>query len=63
MATLREMLRQARADGYLDENAEAKVCQDTVLKALSESTLCFRFPLMEEVRQVCRRRPATGPIL
>ena len=28
MATLREMLRQARADGYLDENAEAKVCQD-----------------------------------
>ena len=25
MATIREMLRQARADGYLDENAEAKV--------------------------------------
>lgn len=40
MATLREMLRQAHADGYLDENAEAKVCQDIVLKALSESTLC-----------------------
>ena len=40
MATIREMLRQARADGYLDENAEAKVCQDIVLKALSKSTLC-----------------------
>jgi len=40
MATLREMLHQAHADGYLDENAEAKVCQDIVLKALSESTLC-----------------------
>ena len=30
MATIREMLRQARADGYLDENAEAKVCQDAL---------------------------------
>ena len=40
MATLREMMRQARADGYLDDNAEAKVCQDIVLKALSESSLC-----------------------
>lgn len=40
MATLREMIRQARADGYQDENAEAKVCQDIVLKALSESSLC-----------------------
>ncbi|MBQ6509746.1 MAG: nucleotidyl transferase AbiEii/AbiGii toxin family protein [Flexilinea sp.] len=39
MATIREMIRQANADGYMDENAEAKVCQDVVLKALSESTL------------------------
>ena len=39
MATIREMIRQANADGYMDENAEAKVCQDVVLKALSESSL------------------------
>ena len=37
MAAIREMMRQARADGFLDENAEAKVCQDIVLKALSEN--------------------------
>ena len=36
---IREMIRQANADGYADENAEAKVCQDIVLKALSESSL------------------------
>lgn len=40
MATLREMINQARVDGYQDDNAEAKVCQDIVLKALSESSLC-----------------------
>ncbi len=40
MATLREMIRQAVSDGFQDENAEAKVCQDVVLKALSESKLC-----------------------
>ncbi len=28
MATIKEMIRQARTDGYLDDNAEAKVCQD-----------------------------------
>ena len=39
MATIREMIRQANADGYNNENAEAKVCQDVVLKALSESSL------------------------
>ena len=39
MATIREMLRKANQDGYRDENAEAKVCQDIVLKALSESEL------------------------
>ena len=40
MASIREMIRQARADGYPDDYAEAKVCQDIVLKALSESPLC-----------------------
>ena len=40
MATIREMLHQANTDGYLDDNAEAKVCQDIVLKALAESSLC-----------------------
>ena len=40
MATIREMIRRANADGYMDNNAEAKVCQDIVLKALSESSLC-----------------------
>ncbi len=39
MATIREMIRQANADGYMDENSEAKACQDVVLKALSESSL------------------------
>ena len=39
MATINELIRQANSDGYLDENAEAKVCQDIVLKALSESSL------------------------
>ena len=29
MATIREMIRQANADGYMDENAEAKL-GDTV---------------------------------
>ena len=40
MATIREMIRRANADGYTDNNAEAKVCQDIVLKALSESSFC-----------------------
>jgi len=39
MTTIKEMIRQANADGYVDDNAEAKVCQDVVLKAISESTL------------------------
>lgn len=39
MKTIKEMIRQANADGYVDDNAEAKVCQDVVLKAISESTL------------------------
>lgn len=40
MVTLREMIRLANENGYKDEYAEAKVCQDIVLKALSESSLC-----------------------
>ena len=39
MVTIQEMIRQAKLEGYTDENAEAKVCQDIVLKALSESSL------------------------
>ena len=35
MVTIREMIRQANADGYMDENAEAKdklkMCLDTVI--------------------------------
>lgn len=38
MLTIQEMLQQANIDGYRDDNAEAKVCQDVVLKALSESS-------------------------
>lgn len=39
MATIKEMIRKAEGEGYQDENAEAKVCQDIILKALSESPL------------------------
>lgn len=39
MLTIRDMIQQANADGYVDDNAEAKVCQDIVLKAISESSL------------------------
>jgi hypothetical protein len=27
MPTIKEMIQKANADGYYDENAEAKVCQ------------------------------------
>ena len=40
MALIRQMLRQAEMDGYTGEYAEAKVCQDIVLKAISESAFC-----------------------
>lgn len=40
MATIKEMIQQAVHDGYTDDDAPAKVCQDIVLKALSESSLC-----------------------
>lgn len=39
MATIREMIRQANAEGFIGDNAEAKVCQDIVLIALSKSPL------------------------
>lgn len=28
MATIAEMIREVNDEGYFDENAEAKVCQD-----------------------------------
>ena len=39
MATIIELIRQANNDGYFDDNAQAKVCQDVILRALSESSL------------------------
>ena len=39
MAAIAEMIEKANEEGFFDENAEAKVCQDIVLKALSESSL------------------------
>ncbi len=39
MITIKEMIRLANAEGYTDDNAEAKVCQDIILKAISESSL------------------------
>lgn len=38
MAIIADMIRIANHEGYMDENADAKVCQDIVLKALAEST-------------------------
>jgi predicted nucleotidyltransferase component of viral defense system len=39
MATIKDMIDRAEADGYKDDNAEAKVCQDIVLKALAQSRM------------------------
>lgn len=39
MANLAELEAEVRNDGYSQANAEAKVCQDIVLKAISESSL------------------------
>ena len=39
MATIKDSIRKAEEDGYFGDNAEAKVCQDIVLKALSHSSL------------------------
>lgn len=39
MANLEELAWSVRNDGYSEVNAEAKVCQDIVLKAISSSSL------------------------
>ena len=39
MPTIKELIRQANIDGYFDDYAENKVCQDIILKALSDSSL------------------------
>lgn len=40
MKTIEESIRNAQSEGYENEAAEAKVCQDIILLALSQSTLC-----------------------
>lgn len=40
MADIKQMLKTAEKEGYKDENAEAKICQDIILMALSKSPLC-----------------------
>ncbi len=39
MINLNEMIEQEIANGYGDANAQAKVCQDIVLKAIATSSL------------------------
>lgn len=39
MANLVDLAAEVKNDGYSQVNAEAKVCQDIVLKAISESSL------------------------
>ncbi len=39
MANLEELVQMIKNEGYSEINAEARVCQDIVLKAISESTL------------------------
>ena len=39
MINIQKMIEQAMRDGYLGDNASAKVCQDIVLKALANSPL------------------------
>lgn len=39
MANLEDLVWIVRNDGYSEVNAEAKVCQDVVLKAISNSSL------------------------
>jgi len=39
MITIKEMIKQANLQGYVDDNAESKVCQDIILKALSVSSM------------------------
>ena len=37
MANLELLADEFRKEGYSDQNAEARVCQDIVLKAIAES--------------------------
>lgn len=39
MINLLSLISQTREEGYVGINAEAKVCQDIILKAISESSL------------------------
>ena len=39
MANLEELATQVKNEGHSEVNAEAKVCQDIVLKAISQSSL------------------------
>ena len=39
MANLEELIANVRKDGYSEINAEARVCQDIVLKAIAEGSL------------------------
>ena len=39
MADLELLADEFRKEGYSDQNAEARVCQDIVLKAIAESDL------------------------
>lgn len=39
MGYLNELITKTKEEGYDDENAEAKVCQDIILKAISKSSL------------------------
>ena len=39
MANLEELASEIRNDGYSEVNAEARVCQDIVLKAIAQGSL------------------------
>ena len=39
MININELIQRAKAEGYDEANAEAKVCQDIVLLLISKSTL------------------------
>lgn len=42
MANLEELAKAVRNEGYSEVNAEARVCQDIVLKAIAKSSLIPR---------------------
>lgn len=45
MANLEELAIQVQNEGYSEVNAEAKVCQDIVLKAIANSSLCHNITI------------------